>query len=70
MLSGFSGKSINLYSYAANNPVMLKDPLGRIIPYITFGGGIAGSILGGVANSATYLATRAITDNKITCGGM
>ena len=49
---------------------MLKDPLGRIVPLITFGGGIAGSILGGVTNTAAYIATRAITNNEITCGGM
>ena len=49
---------------------MLKDPLGRFVPFIIVGGRIAGPILGGVTNAAAYIATQAIIDEEITCGGM
>ena len=43
---GFSGESINLYSYAANNPVMLKDPRGRCLNFANLAGGPLGALLG------------------------
>ena len=42
---GFSGESINLYSYAANNPVMLKDPRGRCLNFANLAGGRLGHFL-------------------------
>ena len=70
LLSGFSGKSINLYSYAANNPVMLEDPRGRCVPFFYVAGGPLGAVLGAGADVAAYIASRRITNQKISLGGM
>ncbi|KAL9963573.1 hypothetical protein ACROYT_G027096 [Oculina patagonica] len=67
---GFSGKSINLYSYAANNPVMLKDPLGRRVSFINVAGGPLGAILNTGTNVAAYIATQKIKNEKISFGGL
>ena len=71
LLSGFSGKSINLYSYAANNPVILEDPRGRCVSLATVAaGGPFGALLGMVTNVAAYIATQRIANQKTTLGGM
>ena len=49
---------------------MLKDPLGRFVPFLIVGRVIAGSVLGGVTNAAAYMATQAINGDDITTGGM
>jgi len=67
--SGFSGKSINLYSYAANNPVMLKDPRGQCIPFVNVAGGPFGALLNAGTNVAAYMASQRISNQKITFGG-
>jgi len=70
LLSGFSGKSINLYSYAANNPVMLEDPRGRCVSFVNVAGGPLGAVLGAGTNVAAYIASQRIANQKITFGGM
>lgn len=65
---GFSGKSINLYSYAANNPVMLKDPRGRCLPFNVVGGPL-GAVLNAGTNVAAYVAAQTLNNQKITIGG-
>lgn len=71
LLSGFSGKSINLYSYAANNPVMLEDPLGRYVPFVYFAGGPVGAILGaGILGAGTNVLAYILSNKEITLGGM
>ena len=70
LVLGFSGKSINLYSYAANNPVMLKDPRGRCVSFVNVAGGPLGAVLNAGTNVAAYLASRRISNKKITWGGI
>ena len=69
LLSGFSGKSINLYSYAANNPVMLEDPRGRCVSFVNVAGGPLGAVLGAATNVAAYMATQRINNQKTSFGG-
>ncbi|XP_068683141.1 uncharacterized protein [Montipora foliosa] len=67
---GFSGKSINLYSYAANNPVMLEDPRGRCVSFVNVAGGPVGAVLGAGTNVAAYITSQKITNKEITFGGL
>lgn len=69
LLSGFSGKSINLYTYAANNPVILEDPRGRCVSFANVAGGPLGAVLGAGTNVAAYLASQRIANQKSTFGG-
>ena len=66
---GFSGESINLYSYAANNPVMLMDPRGRCLKFANVAGGPLGALLGAGTSVAAYMASKAVHNQKITVGG-
>ena len=66
---GFSGESINLYSYAANNPVMLKDPRGRCLKFANVAGGPLGALLGAGTSVAAYVASKTVHNQKITLGG-
>ncbi|XP_078355806.1 uncharacterized protein LOC144640574 [Oculina patagonica] len=67
---GFSGKSINLYSYAANNPVMLRDPRGRCVSFINVAGGPLGAALNAGTNVAAYLYAQKMKNEKISYGGL
>ena len=67
--SGFFGESINQYSYAANNPVMLKDPRGRYLLFANIGGGPLGPLLNAGTNVAAYVASRRLQNQKVTLGG-
>ena len=69
LLSGFSGKSINLYSYAANNPVMLEDPRGRCVSFVNVAGGPLGAFLGASTNVAAYMTTQRLNNQKTSFGG-
>lgn len=51
MILGLSGKSTNLYTYALNNPLVFRDPEGKVIPLAIIG---AGAIIGAVTNAAIY----------------
>ncbi len=35
IFTGLNGKSSNLYAYALNSPLILKDPTGRILLFLT-----------------------------------
>lgn len=71
LLSGFLGNSINLYSYAANNPVMLKDPRGRLVPFVTVVGvSFTGVLFGAGTNLAAYIVSQRIANQNISAGGM
>lgn len=64
-VSGFLGESINQYSYAANNPVMLKDPRGRYLQFAILAGGPL--LISAGTNVAAYVASRTL--QKVTLGG-
>ena len=68
-ISGFSGKSINLYSYAANNPIMLKDPRGKFFPFAIIASGAVGAIVGATSNVAAYYASQKMLGQEVTLGG-
>ena len=68
-ISGFSGKSINLYSYAANNPIMLKDPRGKFFPFAIIASGAVGAIVGATSNLAAYYASQKMLGQEVTLGG-
>ncbi len=57
---GFQGRNINLYEYANGNPVLFRDPIGKIGGAVAFGGavGSAGPALLGLAalGGATAIA--------------
>ncbi len=69
LFSGFSGKSINLYSYAANNPVMLKDPRGRCLSFATVAGGPLGAAFNAMTNVGAYVTAQRINNQKVSIGG-
>lgn len=66
-VSGFLGESINQYSYAANNPVMLKDPRGRYLQFAILAGGPL--LISAGTNVAAYVASRTLQNPKVTLGG-
>lgn len=69
-VSGFLGESINQYSYAANNPVMLKDPRGRYLQFAILAGGTLGPLLiSAGTNVAAYVASRTLQNQEVTLGG-
>jgi RHS repeat-associated protein len=51
--------SLNLYAYAAANPVNRTDPSGNCIACI-----LGGALIGGIANTAGYVASLAITHQQ------
>lgn len=74
--TGLSGNSPNLYVYAFNSPLVLKDPTGRIIPLGVIAAAavihVARQVAIGTAVSvATYAVTTAITPGSdFSTGGI
>ena len=54
--------------YVLNNPLVLKDPTGRFLPFAIVAGRAAGPIIGAVVGAAVHVATTPVGD--ITFGSM
>ena len=60
-IQGFAANTPNLYNYASNNPLVVKDPSGEIAPFLVVAG------LGALKGVAGYVLTT--PPSKYTAGG-
>jgi RHS repeat-associated protein len=71
--SGFGGGDTNLYAYANENPISLKDPEGRCVEDLCIGETIAaveiGEFLWSAASVAAGVATGAVVSHMESDGG-
>jgi len=64
-----AGNSLNLYTYAHNSPLIVKDPSGKIIPLAILPVLGAAAARGAGLGVAAYIGSSLLSGGEITWGG-
>lgn len=64
-----AGNSLNLYTYAHNSPLIVKDPSGKIIPLAILPVLGAAAARGAGLGVAAYIGSSLLSGGEITLGG-
>lgn len=66
---GMAGNSLNLYSYADNSPLAVKDPSGKILPLALVPVVAAAAGRGALVGVGAYIGSTVLAGGDLSLGG-